>query len=120
VNIVLATGIINVRNQVMASRIALETYCAYNKAMRIIFDPRKDRQNLGKHGVSLADAGRFEWSTSVMWPDCRQDYGELRIAGLGYIGHRLHYIVFVERDDNRRIISLRKANIREIKRYAET
>jgi len=55
-----------------------------------------------------------------MWPDCRQDYGELRIAGLGYIGHRLHYIVFVERDDNRRIISLRKANIREIKRYAET
>lgn len=88
--------------------------------MRIIFDPHKDKQNISKHGVSLVNASKFEWATSVTWPDYRQDYGELRVAGIGYIGHRLHYIVFVERDGDRRIISLRKANIREIKRYAET
>ena len=49
-----------------------------------------------------------------------RDYGEDRIAGLGYIGDRLFYVVFVARGEERRIISLRKANQREVKRYAET
>lgn len=88
--------------------------------MRIIFDPHKNKKNIAKHGISLADATKFEWTTAITWLDYPQDYGELRIAGIGYIGHRLHHIVFVERDCGRRIISLRKANIREIKRYAET
>ena len=56
----------------------------------------------------------------MTWPDQRRDYGEDRISGLGYIGDRLFYVVFVARDEERRIISLRKANQREVKRYAET
>ena len=46
------------------------------------------------------------------------------MVALGYIGLRLMVLVFVERPANkptqRRIISLRKANQREVKRYAET
>ncbi len=87
--------------------------------MEITFDPAKDAANLAKHGVSLSAAGAFEWVSALTWPDTRCDYGEPRRVGLGYIGLRLYCVVFVDRSDDRRIISLRKANMREVKRYAE-
>ena len=50
--------------------------------------------------------------------------GEARMVALGYIGLRIMSMVFVDRPPEqpteRRIISLRKANQREVKRYAET
>ncbi len=88
--------------------------------MDITFDPAKDAANVAKHGVSLAEAGGFEWDDAVIWPDLRRDYGETRMAGIGYIGARLYYLVFVERAGGRRVISLRKANKREEKVYAQT
>jgi uncharacterized DUF497 family protein len=42
------------------------------------------------------------------------------MAALGYTGDRLFDVVFVARVDALRIISLRKANQREVRRYAET
>ncbi|MCF2133856.1 MULTISPECIES: BrnT family toxin [Burkholderiaceae] len=88
--------------------------------MEISFDLAKDAKNIEKHGgVSLADAKAFEWDSAVIWPDQRKAYGENRMIGLGYIGKRLFNVVFVDRDGIRRIISLRKANLREVKRYAQ-
>jgi hypothetical protein len=40
------------------------------------------------------------------------------MIGFAYIGLRLYCVVFTDRDDVRRIISLRKANRREIAHYA--
>ena len=92
--------------------------------MNVTFDPAKDAANLAKHGFSLLDAMGFEWETAVVWPDTRRDYGEPRMAALGYIGLRIMSVVFVDRPPEqpteRRVISLRKANTREVKRYAET
>ena len=92
--------------------------------MNVTFDPAKDAANLAKHGVSLTEAAGFEWGTAVVWPDTRRDYGEARMVALGYIGLRIMALVFVDRlpekPTERRIISLRKANSREVKRYAET
>ena len=92
--------------------------------MNVTFDPAKDAANLAKHGFSLLDAVGFEWETAVVWPDTRRDYGEARMVALGYIGLRIMALVFVDRPPEqpteRRIISLRKANTREVKRYAET
>ena len=92
--------------------------------MNVTFDPSKDAANLAKHGVTLTEATGFEWGTAVMWPDTRRDYGEARMVALGYIGLRIMALVFVDRPPEqpteRRIISLRKANSREVKRYAET
>lgn len=92
--------------------------------MNVTFDPAKDAANLAKHGFSLLDAGGFEWDTAVVWPDKRRDYDEVRMAALGYIGLRIMAVVFVDRPPEqpteRRIISLRKANNREVKRYVET
>ncbi len=92
--------------------------------MDVTFDPAKDAVNQEKHGVSLADAVAFEWGGAVVWPDERRDYDEARMVALGYIGLRIMVVVFVDRPTEypteRRIISLRKANSREVKRYAET
>lgn len=88
--------------------------------MKIAFDPAKDASNEAKHGVSLALAADFEWESSVVWMDERKDYGEPRMCAIGYIGLRLYCMVFVERSGARRIISLRKANQREVQRYAQT
>ena len=88
--------------------------------MNISFDPAKDAANRAKHGVSLADAAAMEWETVWLRPDCRRNYGETRMIGIGYIGQRLYGVVFTDRGDARRIISLRKANAREVASYAET
>lgn len=87
--------------------------------MKVIFDPAKDAANRDKHGVSLAKAAELEWESALTWPDLRRDYSEPRQCGLGYIGMRLYAVAFVERADGRRIISLRKANRREVNRYAK-
>ncbi len=87
--------------------------------MRITFDPAKDAVNITKHGVSMALADQFEWDTAVIWIDNRKNYGEQRMCGIGYIDMRLFFVVFVDRADTRRIISLRKTNKREIEIYAK-
>jgi len=69
--------------------------------------------------VSLALAAEFEWGSAVLWPDVRRVYGEPRQCSIGYIGLRLFFVVFVERANGRRVISLRKANSREVNRYAK-
>ncbi|MEY8689874.1 MAG: BrnT family toxin [Leptothrix sp. (in: b-proteobacteria)] len=89
--------------------------------MRVTLDPSKDASNLTKHGVSLALANELEWGDALFWPDARKDYGEPRMVGLVPLGDRLFCVVFVDRPPEhpteRRIISLRKANSREVTRY---
>jgi uncharacterized protein len=88
--------------------------------MKIEYDTAKNEINIAKHGVSLAEADDIEWDSCVSWLDMRHDYGEQRMTGMGYIGNRIYVVVFVDRDNKRRIISLRKANKREVERYAKT
>lgn len=87
--------------------------------MRVVFDPSKNLANLAKHGITLLEAESLEWETAVVVEDGRHQYGEQRMIGTGYIGNRLYVVVFVDRGVTRRIISLRKANLREVARYAE-
>jgi uncharacterized DUF497 family protein len=86
--------------------------------MNIEFDPAKDASNVAKHGVSLALAESLEWDWLISRPDGRKDYGEPREVGFAPIGPRVFCVVFVQRGENVRIISLRKANSREVKSYA--
>ncbi len=88
-------------------------------AVRIEFDAAKDEANRDKHGISLGDAARLEWETALAKPDRRRDYGEPREIGYGLIDGRLHCVVFVRRGAVFRIISLRKANQREVRNYEQ-
>ena len=83
------------------------------------FDPKKDALSTAKHGISLAEGDKMEWDDALSWKDARRDYGEERMCAIGYIGSRLYYVVYVDRGTVRRFISLRKANLKEIRRYAE-
>ena len=87
--------------------------------MNIEFDQAKDAANVAKHGVSMALAERICWPDVLCMPDNRRDYGELREIGFAVIDERLYVVVFVQRGEVMRIISLRKANRREVKLYDE-
>ena len=86
--------------------------------MEIAFDAAKDVANRAKHGVSLALAADLEWDWLLAVPDTRRDYGEERWIGFAPVGERVYCVVFTDRGEERRIISLRKANGREVRRYA--
>lgn len=85
--------------------------------VRIVYDPAKDAANIEKHGVSLARASELVWDEAMIWEDLRRAYGERRMIGFVPMGTRLFVVVFTDRGDDRRIISLRKANDREIATY---
>lgn len=83
------------------------------------YDTQKDAANLQKHGVSLALANEIDWSAVLCTVDDRADYSEVREVGYAVIRQRLHVVVFVQRGDTMRIVSLRKANKRELKHYED-
>ena len=83
------------------------------------FDPDKDAYNVRTHGVSLARAADFQFETAVVATDDRFDYGEVRKVAAGFLDQRLHMLVFTMRAGVCRVISLRKANKREIRSYVE-
>jgi len=87
--------------------------------MKFTFDAKKDVINSAKHNLSLAEAEHLDWVDMLSWVDDRQDYGEVRQIGLVPMKQRLYVVVFVDKKTERRIISLRKANLRECERYEQ-
>lgn len=87
--------------------------------MQTTFDPSKDESNQQKHGVSLSLASQIEWSEVWFEVDDRRDYREVREIGYAVIDSRLYCVVYTQRGNSMHIISLRKANRREVKRYVE-
>lgn len=88
--------------------------------MQIEYDPAKDATNQAKHGVSLAVASDLDWDAALVWIDDRFDYGETRMIALAPATSILYYVAFVDRGAARRIISVRRANRREVKHYVES
>ena len=88
--------------------------------MKIEFDPAKDKANFAKHGVSLALAGELDWEAALVWVDGRYEYDELRMIALAPKTEILYYVAFLELGEVRRVISLRRANRREVKHYLQS
>ena len=87
--------------------------------MRIAFDPAKNERNIRERGIDFATVEQFEFDTAYRVEDQRRDYKETRILAYGYIGVRLHVLCFKKVKGGIRVISLRKANRREQKKYDE-
>ena len=87
--------------------------------MLIEFDGQTDASNLAKHGVSSALAVELDCEAALVWVDDRFEYGESRMIALAPRARTLYYVAFVDRGRSRRIISLRRANRREVKHYVE-
>jgi uncharacterized DUF497 family protein len=70
-------------------------------------------------GLPFTLVEQLDWSAALIEDDVRKDYGERRYRALGFIGDRLHAVVFTPRADKVHVISLRKANQREVRIHAQ-
>ncbi|MGF7191905.1 uncharacterized DUF497 family protein [Robbsia andropogonis] len=61
----------------------------------------------------------FDFDTALTQIDARNAYSETRYRSLGFIGDRLCMVAFALVGSSIRVISLRKANAREVKRYEQ-
>ena len=87
--------------------------------MDIEFDEQKRRRVLLERGLDFVDAAVVFDHPNITIDDDRVDYNEHRHITFGKLGGRLVVVVWTERNGKRRIISLRKANTREVNRYAK-
>ena len=87
--------------------------------MRIEFDPQKNNKNILERNLSFEKVADFNFETAQLIIDDRKDYGEIRIRAFGFVGERLHALVFTYIENGIRVISFRKANRKEVKNYEE-
>jgi uncharacterized DUF497 family protein len=85
--------------------------------MLITCDPNKSRANYFKHGIVLEFAQYLDWTNEMVWQDVRQNYNEVRMSSLVPLEGKIYAVVYVLRAESTRMISLRKANNREMKQY---
>ena len=85
------------------------------------WDEEKDRANRAKHGIGFEEATGIFTSPILTAPDTRQDYGEERWISYGSLGPRVVLVVVhTRRRGRRRLISARKANVKERQAYYES
>ncbi len=87
--------------------------------MEFEWDSIKNQRNIEKHGIDFMDAVRIFERPTLTVVDNRRNYGEKRIAAMGAIEDVILYVVYTVRDNVLRIISARRANRRERKKYFE-
>lgn len=92
--------------------------------MKFEWDENKRESNFAKHGLDFEDAAKvFDDCNRIEDEDDRKDYGEKRIIVIGQIWVGLmtnifvSMVVYTDRNENKRIISARKANNKEKERY---
>ena len=85
--------------------------------MEIEYDPAKDIANLAKHGLSLADAARFDFDTALVVIDLRFDYGETRYRAFDRIDGKGFCLAFTIIGSTLRAISLRPSREKEMRRH---
>jgi len=88
--------------------------------MRFEWDEDKHRANIQKHKIDFADVPAVFSGPMLVELDEREDYGEERWIGMGFLRDIVVVVVFAERrQDTIRIISARKVSKHERRRYEQ-
>jgi len=87
--------------------------------MKLSWNEAKRQITLDQRGLDFASALELFEGLHFTAADLRKDYGEQRFISAGTIAGRLCITVWTPRGNTRHIISLRKANDREQKRFAK-
>ena len=87
--------------------------------MKYEWDSNKNQANIAERGIDFEIAEAFEWDCAIAWEDTRKDYPEQRFVALSPINGRVHVMVFTHREANIRVISQRRANPREVRKYEQ-
>ncbi len=91
---------------------------AYNKLMDFEWDEAKSDVCFVERGFDFTYVARvFLDAQRVVRPDVRFEYGEERFQLLGAVEGRVYQLAYTIRGRVIRIISARKANLREVKLY---
>lgn len=87
--------------------------------MKIEYDEQKNQRNIRERSLPFCDAVHFEWERAQISEDVRHQYSERRYIAVSYLAERLHVLCFTPVPGGIRVISFRKANSREVKRYVQ-
>lgn len=85
--------------------------------MAITYDEAKRALTLEKRALDFAHAPKVFAGKSLTIEDDREDYGEPRYQTIGRLDRKVVMVVWTPRGDARHIISMRKCNVRERKKY---
>jgi uncharacterized DUF497 family protein len=87
--------------------------------MAVTFDLAKNAKNIAERGLSFERVAELGWDTAVIGEDTRHDYGEPRLLVMARLDGRLYAAVVTPRGEDLHVISFRKANRREVRRYGK-
>jgi uncharacterized protein len=85
--------------------------------MTISYDPAKRKATLAARNLDFADAESVIVGPKFQFVDDRNDYGEERITTIGLLEGRMTVVVWTRRGNDHHVISMRKANEREQRKY---
>ncbi len=89
--------------------------------MKITYDPVKNHRNIRLRDLPFDRVAEVDFTTAIRSVDIRKEYGEVRVVAMGYLEQRLHLMCYVQiAVDTIRVISFRKANNREMRKYAKS
>ncbi len=89
--------------------------------MEFDWNPAKCAKNVAERGIDFADAVvAFADPMKKVAKDNRKDYGEERFNMLAVVEERVFHVTYTERGKVIWIISARKANKREQRRYEKS
>ncbi len=83
----------------------------------VTWDETKRQCNISKHQLDFKGCESIFDYPVVSWDDDREAYGELRMNLLGWLDGIVVQITYTESGDNIQVISLRKAEKHEIRKY---
>lgn len=95
-----------------------QSNCIYDKWVEITYDPAKNQRNIQLRDLSFERASDFDFESALYHTEIRG--GELRRIAVGYLDGRLHLLCYIPQPKGIRVISFRKANQREAKKYGKT
>jgi len=87
--------------------------------MKITYDENKRAETLKVRCLDFEDSRNVFAGVKLEFPDIRFDYGEIRVITVGYLNGRMMIVVWTPRGEGRHIISMRKANEKEQKKFKD-
>ena len=87
--------------------------------MSVTYDSNKNKSNIKQRALNFERAADLDWDNAWIYQDERNEYNEIRFIAYSMLDKRLHFVCFTETEDGIRVISFRKANSREVKRYEQ-
>jgi len=85
--------------------------------MKLDYDEAKNACNIVERQLSFERVRGFDFDNAVITQDVRKSYPETRYVALGMLDDHVHVLCFTPIAGGVRVISFRKANAREVKRY---